>query len=277
VDKATAGGVTLDRGATHPFDTIAPTYDEVYTDTLLGRWLRQAVWEHARTAFRPGDRVLELGCGTGADAVWLAQRGVQVLATDASPAMLQIAAQKATASGVGARVELRRLDLAALEPGVLRCDPPFDGALSNFGALNCLPDRRPLARALAAWVRPGGKILLVLMGPLCPWEIAWHLLHGQPRIAVRRLRSGRPARLGDGATVRVWYPSPRRLRAEFAPFFQHAHTFSIGALLPPTHLSHLVERWPRPFHRLAAWERRWSDRLPLTWLNDHYLAVLQRI
>jgi hypothetical protein len=152
----------------------------------------------------------------------------------------------------------------------------YDGAFSNFGALNCLPDRRPVAEALADWVRPGGRVVLVVMGPLCPWEVAWHLLHGEARTAFRRLQPGVEAHVGMGATVRVWYPSPRRLRTEFAPYFRHLETVGIGALLPPPYLDHLVERWPRMFETLALLDRRLERMFPWTWLNDHYLAVFER-
>jgi hypothetical protein len=167
------------------------------------------------------------------------------------------------------------------EPGSLLAFHPlgsgiFDGAFSNFGALNCLPTRQPIAEALAGWVRPGGQVVVVVMGPLCPWELGWYLLHGQPRPAFRRLRPGVEAHIGTGATVRVWYPSPRRLRAEFAPDFRHLETAGIGAFLPPSYLDHLVERWPRAFEALAHLDRRFARTFPWTWLNDHYLAVFER-
>ena len=133
-----------------------------------------------------------------------------------------------------------------------------------------------MATALARWVRPGGRVALVVMSPICPWEIGWYALHGQMRNALRRFRSGDAAHLGNGASVRVWYPSPRRLRAEFAAHFRPLHIAGIGLLLPPSYLSHLVERWPRPFARLAAWERHLARRFPWTWLNDHYLMILER-
>jgi SAM-dependent methyltransferase len=277
------------------FDAAAAAYDEAFTHRRLGRWLREAVWARLGVVFAPGDRVLDLGCGTGEDAIWLAQRGVRVLATDAAPAMLAAARRKAASMGVdtAGRITFAELDLASLteletrrqgdkETGKERSLSPclpvsgFDGAFSNFGPLNCLADRRPVAEALARWVRPGGVIVMVVMGPLCPWEIAWHLAHGAPRTALRRLRSGVVAHVGAGATVRVWYPSPRRLRAEFAPHFRHVETLGVGALLPPSELAHLADRLPRLFETLALLDRRFGRAFPWTWLNDHYLSVFER-
>lgn len=257
----------------HPFDAVAGEYDAHFTRRLLGCWLREAVHRHLTDLVQPGDRVLEMGCGTGEDALWLARRGAEVVATDASAAMLDVAHRKAAAAGMADQIRFVQVDLA--EQGGAGSGL-YDLVLANFGVLNCLADRRTLAARLARWVRPGGRLALVVMSPICPWEIAWYAAHGQIRPALRRFRSGAEARLGDDATVRVWYPSPRRLRAEFLPAFQCVRTAGIGVFLPPSYLSHLVERWPRVFARLAAWERHLSDRFPWTWLADHYLMIFER-
>jgi SAM-dependent methyltransferase len=256
------------------FDDVAAGYDAAFTDRLLGRWLRDAVRERLAEAFSPGQHVLELGCGTGEDAVWLAGRGVLATATDASPAMLAVAGAKAARAGVADRVSVALLDLQ--RPTDTPTFGPFDGAFSNFGAVNCVPDRRPLAEALAGWVRPGGRVVLVVMGPLCAWEIAWHLARGRPRSAFRRLRDGAPAHVGGGARVPVWYPSPRRLRAELGPWFRHRETTAVGLLLPPSYLAELVERRPQAFERLRRLERRIGRRFPGPWLADHYVGVFER-
>ena len=53
----------------HPFDGVASTYDAAFSDRRLGRYLRGLVREWAGPCFATGSRVLELGCGTGEDAV----------------------------------------------------------------------------------------------------------------------------------------------------------------------------------------------------------------
>ncbi|MFQ5568035.1 MAG: class I SAM-dependent methyltransferase [Rhodothermales bacterium] len=259
---------------TAPFDTVAARYDQTFTERPLGRWLRAAVWEQLEAAFAPGDHVLELGCGTGEDAVRLAQHGVCVHATDQSEAMIDVARRKAALQGLTDRITFAKLDLASLD--ALEADSPYDGGFSNFGVLNSLPDRRPTATALARWIRPGGRVVLVVMGPLCPWEWMWYLARGHPRTAFRRFCSGVIARLDEGTTMRVWYPSPRRLRKDFAPYFRVRRTAGIGVVLPPSFASHLVDRWPRFFARLSLLDRRLGRFFPGTWLNDHYLMILER-
>ncbi|HYN90030.1 MAG TPA: hypothetical protein VER55_15965, partial [Ardenticatenaceae bacterium] len=89
-------------------------------------------------------------------------------------------------------------------------------------------------------------------------------------------RNGIEAHAGGGATVRVWYPSPRRLRAEFAPWFRPVRTVGIGVLLPPPYLDHLVERRPALFDRLRRIEGRVAGSFPATLFNDHYLIDFER-
>ncbi len=262
-----------------PFDGVAADYDRTFTDTRLGRWLRGRVWERLEECFAAGDRVLELGCGTGEDALWLAERGVEVTALDASEGMLEVARRKAGVGPAAERTRFLHWRLAGRGPVDLPAAPEvglFDGAFSSFGVLNCLADLAPLGAALARRLRPGARLALVIMGPTCPWEIAAFLLQGYPGQAFRRWRSGAPAHVGD-QTLPVWYPSAGRLRLQLAPAFRHLRTVGVGVVLPPTHLADLVERHAGLF-RLAA---RLDSLAGATWpgarLADHYLSVFERV
>ncbi len=261
------------------FDGVAPTYDSGFTERRLGRWLRARVQQEAAPFLAPGSRVLELACGTGEDALWLARRGCHVLATDASQGMLSVARHKARAAGLADAIAFEPLDLNALPasggPWLARSER-FDGVFSNFGGLNCVRERVALAGWLAARLPRGARVILVVMGPVALWEMGWHLLHGEPRRGLRRLRGGGLARVGGGGVVPVWYPSPLRLQREFAPAFRAVHRCGIGALLPPSYLDHLVERWPRAFSQLDRAEQALGRLVPWSWVADHYLIVLER-
>ena len=263
----------------HPFDAVAPRYDRDFTDQRLGAWLREVVWREMAASFHPGDVVLDLGCGTGEDACHLAEKDIEVTAIDASCRMLEKAQAKAKQRGVVDRVRFAQLDLrkvtSAADLTEVTGIEVIDGAYADFGPLNCLADRRPLAAALARVVRPRGTIIAVVMGPFCPWEFGWYLLHGHPRTAIRRFRRGVRSEIGDGG-LRVWYPTPRRLRSEFHPHFAHVKTIGVGVFLPPSDLSRLVDRAPNLFAALNALDERAREHLPWTLLNDHYLSVFRR-
>ena len=73
------------------FDQHAAAYDRVWTNAPAGRLQRDAVWRNLKPYLLPHGNILDLGCGTGEDAVWLMAAGLQVTAIDASPQMVTAA------------------------------------------------------------------------------------------------------------------------------------------------------------------------------------------
>ncbi len=250
------------------FDALAADYDARFTTTPLGTHLRNAVHRRLDARFAPGDRILELACGTGEDALHLGRRGVQVLATDASKVMIEKTRAKIAAAGLGDTIEARRLAIENLTS----LSGSFDGAFSDFGGLNCVMDLGAVGQALADLLRPGAAVVLCVMGPLVPWEWAGFLIRGESRKAFRRLRRGGVE--WRGITVR--YPSPAALRRAFIPAFRPLRLSAVGALLPPTEWEAWAGRHPRLLAALARWERRLETMPPLPWLADHYLLELAR-
>ena len=252
------------------FDAMAGAYDSSFTATVIGTLMRRAVWARCAARFQPGYRVLEMNCGTGEDALWLAHRGMEVLATDVSPAMLEVARSKLSDLPASLVVRFEQLaweELATLDEG------PFDGMLSNFGGLNCVNDLRQAARELAAKLRPGATAILCVMGPVVPWEWAWFFSQGRPAKGLRRLR--RAGSLWSG--IRVHYPSIGKTREVFSPEFRVLRVSALGALLPPPYTEKLVGRFPRVLAALDRAERRLETLWPLPWLADHYLLELERV
>jgi len=101
----------------------------------------------------PG-RVLDVGCGEGADAVWLARGGWDVTGLEVSGVALARAAGHARDAGVAVRWVHAGLVEAALPPG------SFDLVSAQYPALLRTPDGAA-ERALLAAVAPGGVLLLV--------------------------------------------------------------------------------------------------------------------
>ena len=102
--------------ASSPFDAMAAEYDTSFTHSLIGVRMRHAVWRRLDARFQPNDHILELNCGTGEDAIHLAQRGLHILATDVSSTMLEVARAKAAQSNLTDRIEFRPLAISmALE------------------------------------------------------------------------------------------------------------------------------------------------------------------
>ena len=264
--------------AVEAFDAAAAVFD-----TRFGAWAsvsaqRRAVQRLLLEAFPPGARLLELGGGVGEDAAFLAARGRHVLLTDGAPRMVIEAAARAQRAGLSDRIDTRTLLLEEIgrfarewrEAG----GPPFDGAYSNFAALNCVPDLAPIARGLAALLRAGAPAVLVLFGPLPPGEILVQLLRGDVRAAFRRLSRGAvPARLG-GRRFEVWYPWPRRVARAFAPWFRLRRMRGVGVFVPPSAAEPWISHHPRLLALLDALDR--VAAAPLARLGDHVAFWFER-
>ena len=224
--------------------------------------MRQAVWRRLEVLWPAGSRIVELNCGTGVDAAWLGERGVAVVATDASEGMVDVARRR----GVDAR-QMRAESTAQLAPL-----GPFDGALSNFGGLNCVADLGAVVDGLAACVRPGGTVVLCIMGPVVPWEWLWFLGHRRPRTAFRRFaptsRGGAACRSGTRQSERCAARLPRRSTV--------GRVWALGAVIPPSYVESWARRHRPTVARLADVERR-IERWPgVAHLADHYVLEVVR-
>src|SRR5579871_1419133 len=159
------------------YDAIASSYDaQVQGDA----WMREVLHRHFTRVFHAGDRVLDVGCGTGLDAVFLAERGIEVVAIDFSPEMVAQCRAKATAAGLADRVDARVLPIADLCS--LR-DEQFDGLISAFAGLNTLPDLNQFAADASRLVKPGGHLILHLLNRFSLWEWLGYVSHANGRAA----------------------------------------------------------------------------------------------
>jgi SAM-dependent methyltransferase len=253
------------------FDQMALNYDASFTSTAFGSCLRAMVWQRLDAAVAGRRRILEIGCGTGEDAVHLASRGFEVVATDSSMQMLRVAARKAEHAGCAQRIRFRNVPMERL--GAELRGETFDAVFSNFGAINCVPQVDALAADIAPLLEPGAPLVWVVMGRHVPWEWGWFLARGDWRRAFRRGRKG-------GSTWRsmhISYPTPAALARAVGPHFAPVGRRALGVVLPPTYASGWLERSPRTLSALAHLERALQRCEPLAALADHYIFEARRL
>jgi SAM-dependent methyltransferase len=247
--------------AARAFDTVAPVYDTEFGRNPIGLYFRHVVQERLRLLFPRGARVLDLGCGTGEDALHLASLGVEVHGIDVSPAMIARARQKASAlrGGVAPSVsfEVRAAeDLGSLAGG-------FDGAYSNFGALNCtaLPVVGP---ALQSRLRPGAPVAFCVIGARPLPGLVQEALTGRPARSPE-------ARIG-GRSIPARGLSSRELRDGLGPGFSWRSCVALGVVVPAPAHEDWARRNPIAFGVLAAAERLVREWPGCRECGDHLLV-----
>ena len=259
--------------AVEAFDRVAASYDEQFTQTVIGQAQRKQVWKQLLRAFAPGDRILELNCGTGEDARFLATRGRRIIACDGSAEMIKVASARAEQEAAGMEVSFQHLSNEDLR--LLSRNQPFDGAYSNFSGLNCLSDLRPVAHDLASLIRPGGHVLICLWSRACVGELIWYLLHGEVGKAIRRFSGKSQARVG-GLTIAVSYPTAGEVQRAFAPWFEMQSRRAIGLFVPPSYVEGWAQRHAALLGHLEQLDAAFGGFPILRDVGDHVLVEFRR-
>jgi ubiquinone/menaquinone biosynthesis C-methylase UbiE len=254
------------------FDSVAADYDGPRGNNELIQRMRQTLWDTVAHELPSGSRLLDLGCGTGIDAVAFAQRGYQVVASDWSPQMVERTRARAAAADLQARVSAQHVGVHQLE----RIAGTFDGMYSNFGPLNCAPDLQAVAHQCARLLRPGGKLVFSVIGRICPWEFGYYLLKGRFRRAVVRAARGATAVGMNRHTIWTYYYLPREFYRAFAFDFSLSGYRALSLFMPPPYLVDYYQRHREGCERLGRIDDRFGAWPLLRDMGDHFLIVMQR-
>ena len=256
------------------FDGVAAGYDQSNETNPVIRWMRARTIAAITRAVAPGGHLLDLGCGPGRDAATLAAAGYRVTAIDWSPAMVGQTLQRVTSSGLEGRVHVRHLgihQLGALDTG------PYDGAYSDLGPLNCVPDLGAAARTLASHLRPGGVLVASVIGRCCPWEMALYTARGDAARATVRFQYDLVAVPLDGRTVWTRYVWPSEFESAFrAAGFTRVSLRALGLAVPPPYLEGFAARHPRLLSVLQRVDDLIGGWPVFRQWGDHFLIVLRK-
>jgi ubiquinone/menaquinone biosynthesis C-methylase UbiE len=262
------------RETQNAFDSVAADYDGERGNNALVQGMRTEMWRWLDATFAPASRLLDLGCGTGLDAVRLAQLGHHVTATDWSPAMVRRTDERAAHERLSERVQA--LNVGAHELRQLNGDGSFDGAYSNLGALNCVPDLGSVARECARLLKPGGALVFTVIGRICPWEIAYYLRRRRwARVKVRFGHGLVPVGMNE-RTIWTAYYTPNEFYRPFRSHFRLMHHRGLCVFAPPPYLTSVRERHALWYERLWRMDRRAAGWPLLRNIGDHFLMVMRK-
>ncbi|HEY3730548.1 MAG TPA: class I SAM-dependent methyltransferase [Steroidobacteraceae bacterium] len=256
------------------FDSVAADYDGPRGNNVLIQDMRGEMWHWLDVLFATPGRLLDIGCGTGLDAIRMADIGHTVTATDWSAQMVQRTRERATGRGLQARVQA--IAAGAQELDTLAGDGSYDGAYSNLGPLNCVPDLTAVSRQCARLLKPGGALVFSVIGRLCPWEIAHYVLRARwARLALRFKPNFVPVSM-NGHTIWTRYYGPREFYRAFEREFALRSYRGLCLFAPPPYLTSVREHHRRWYDLLWRLDRRLAAWPVLRGMGDHFLIIMQK-
>ncbi|TSE10874.1 MULTISPECIES: class I SAM-dependent methyltransferase [Aquimarina] len=257
------------------FDIAAIAYDDVFTHSHIGKYQRELVYYSlAKTlSTHKNLNILEINCGTGHDAIWLANKGHRILATDISSQMITIAKTKLSSNQN--QLEFRQLDINALNE--THFDDSFDLIFSNFGGLNCLSpiQLHTFFNSASKILKPEGKIIGVIMPKNCLFENIYFILKRNFKNVFRRNTKNSIAVNVDGNLVKTWYYNPKNIRKFSKNNFRVNKVRPIGFFIPPSYLEPFFKKKLGLLRLLNRSDRIVKHFSFLSKYSDHYLISLQ--
>lgn len=246
--------------------------------------VRERVYRAVDRHFPAPATLLEIGCGTGEDALALAACGHRVVACDPAPAMIAMARAKAATAARAGRgslpiefpIEFILGEVEDVADAWPSRGHAVDGVFSNFAPLNCELSLAPLRLLLERSLRRGGRLLAVVLPQICPLEVALFMARAEPRAALRRFRRDAVADV-EGRRFSMKYYGARDFDRALGAGFRRIETRSLGLCLPPLGFGRAFARVPGLLPTLAAIEDRLSSLPGFCRMGDHVLLVYERL
>jgi ubiquinone/menaquinone biosynthesis C-methylase UbiE len=262
------------RDTQQAFDSVAVDYDGPLGNNALIQRIRSRTMDVVQKNFPPGGHLLDLGCGTGLDAVFLASTGYKVTAIDWSAEMAKRTKSRVIQAGLQATVEVGHLGFHQLNE--FRSEL-FDGVYSDLGALNCAANIDETAALICRILKPQGKLIASVMGRACPWEWILYSSKGQwQRARLRFTRDLTPVPL-NGQRVWTRYFAPSDFESIFAKAgFRLSSLRALGLFLPPPYMIGFSERHPRLIDFLQKLDDSMGQWPIFRQWGDHFLIVMQK-
>ncbi len=256
------------------FDSVAAEYDGDLGNNALVQRMRKRMMDAVQRNASPGNHLLDLGCGTGLDAEYLAQAGYRITAMDWSPQMVRRTQKRIEEAGLRAKVEVRHLGFH--QSSELQSEV-FDGIYSDLGALNCAANIDDVAASLFRILKPNGKLIASVIGRVCPWEWILYTSKGQwKRANLRSARDMLPVPL-NGRTVWTRYFSPREFEKVFARAgFELISLRALALFVPPPYMIGFSTRHPTMINFLQSLDDSVGSWPMFRNSGDHFLMVLKK-
>jgi ubiquinone/menaquinone biosynthesis C-methylase UbiE len=256
------------------FSNQSAQFDALYSGDKIIQYKRERVRDHVQQFILPASDVLELNSGTGEDAIWFAQQGHTVHATDISKGMQEQLQQKVKTAKLEQRISNELISFTKLKN--LQQQKKYDYIFSNFAGLNCTGELEKVLQSFNTLLKPGGKITLVMLPKFCLWEFLL-LFKGQFKTAFRRLFSSKGVQAHvEGEYFTCWYYDPSFVIGHLKNNFELLGYEGLCTLVPPSYIEGFAEKHPSAFSFLKNKENKWKCKWPWKFIGDYYIISFKK-
>lgn len=256
------------------FSRQAALFDALYSRNAIVQYKRERVREHVNQFLQQGSRMLELNAGTGEDAIYFAQHGHSVHATDLSTGMQERLIVKVKTTGLEEKITTEVCSFTQLDQ--LKNKGPYDHIFSNFAGLNCTNELDKVLRSFSPLLNKDGIITLVILPKFCLWETLL-LFKGKFKTAFRRFFSakGRKAHI-EGTFFTCWYYNPSYIIKQSKNDFELLALEGLCTIVPPSYIEKFAEKYPKLFGYLKKTENKLKGYWPWRLMGDYYIITLRK-
>lgn len=256
------------------FTSQSGIFDELYSDNTIVNYKRKRVRDHVLNLLSSNSLILELNSGTGEDAIFFAQHGHHVHATDISVGMQRQLKKKVAFIGLEANVTNELCSFTML--GQLKNKGPYGHIFSNFAGLNCTGELDKVLGSFCDLLKPGGKVTLVVLPKFCLWEVLL-IVKGKFRTAFRRFFSSNGIKAHvEGAYFKCWYYNPSFIVKRLQNEFDLLGVEGLCIIVPPSYIEGFAEKHPLTYRFLTSKEDKLKATWPWKYIGDYYIISLQK-
>ncbi len=253
------------------FSRQALHYDHNDIANPVLQQMRQQVYHHIEKFLHRESKILELNAGTGIDALHFAQQGHHVHAIDIAAGMIDQIKKKIEENSIQGSLTCQRLSFEDLDQ---IAENNADHIFSNFGGLNCCSDLSKVTKHFPRVLKPTGFATLVIMPPVCLWELI-SVFKGNFKHALRRFQpNGVMAHL-EGEYFKTYYFSRASIEQALGEQFKLVACEGLAALGPQPHRGDFPSSHPFIYRSLMTADKAVRHYFPFNRWADHLILTFQ--
>jgi O-antigen/teichoic acid export membrane protein/2-polyprenyl-3-methyl-5-hydroxy-6-metoxy-1,4-benzoquinol methylase len=250
-------------------DNIAVHYDALLQKNPFSVILRKLFHEILAENKLNNITALDLGCGTGDDAVFLAEHGADVTAVDLSPEMIKEARKKSASRSSKLKIVFECADMESFVENT--SGEKYDIIVSNFDAVNYIENTGKFSDNTAHLLNENGIMQLTVLNKICLSEFWYEILTLRFRRAYSALMD-RNLHLVN--SVKLYYPL--ELSRLFEKNFKVIKVTGVGIFIPPHNLIGMYKKLKLIIPLLLAAEKIVRCMRPFYTFSDHFIIELQK-